>query len=115
MAWNAENIPQERVTAVLKAYDKLRQDEKIPVILRSSYGVMDVCIRVLGEKGEIPVGLQEEVNAFVNEIEQALKKSYLNGLLSQINQVVRRVLVWLLLLLSKNKKCSKPTVAKEPV
>ena len=115
MAWNAEKISQERVNSVLNAYADLRQNETIPVILQASYGVMDVCIRVLGEKGEIPTGLRDEANEYVNKIEQQLGVSQMNVMWPQINQLVKQTLVWLVLLLNKNKKCSKPTVAKEPV
>lgn len=116
VTWNSEKIPQERITAVLKAYETLRQSDAIPLILRESYGVMDVCIRVLGEKNEISPELQEKGLNHIKMIQEVMEtNSSVNIILPQINQLVKQTIVWLFLLLNKNKKCSKPAVAKEPV
>ena len=62
---------------------------------------------------------EKEISKYLQEMKELMKavshdSIYDAAILSQVNQVMNHSAVWLELLLSKNKKCSKPSPAKEP-
>lgn len=62
---------------------------------------------------------EKEISKYLQEMKELMKavshdSLYDAEILCQVNQVMNHSAVWLELLLSKNKKCSKPSPAKEP-
>lgn len=79
------------------------------------------CVEALAVEGEVPVdALLARGRACIENIRVEFaslmgEKVVFGEGLSQIQQLVKHVMTWMVLLLEKNKKCKKPAVAKEPV
>ncbi len=92
--------------------------ENVPQLIRSSYVVFD---KVLKMKMEGNVDDAKSVEELLESMQSTVAASVENdgivspAVLSQLSQIAHYTLVWLELILAKNKKCSKPMPAREPV
>lgn len=82
-----------------------------------SYCIVGEVLRMLqaGEVGNTEETVQQLLDMMNKELLNMQRDGIYNVYcLNQLNLVMNRSAIWLELLLSKNKKCSKPSPAKEP-
>lgn len=92
--------------------------DNVPQLIRSSYIVFDKMLKMKME------GNVDDAKS-IEELLETMKNTIVSGIqnqgivspsvLSQLSQIAHFTMVWLELILSKNKKCSKPMPAREPV
>lgn len=116
--WKIDTLPREEFDAAIAAIDAFCGKEGIPAVLRDSFIVFASCLRVLvAEETAIPaIGEtgKHAVEAIHGEV-TIVADCGDGAMLSQLSQLVNQTMVWLFLLLPKNKKCKKPSVPKNPV
>ena len=111
-----EKVEAAVVNAVLEKLELLKA--KIQSVSVYSYCIVGEILKMLQAKetGETEKHVDEWIACIQKELESQKEESiYSAALLNQVNQMMNRSAVWLSLLLPKNKKCSKPSPAKEPM
>lgn len=108
-------VDVQLIDSVITSINSLKA--KVTSLSVYSYCIVGEVLRMLqaGEVGNTEETIQQLLDMMNKELLNMQKEGIYNSYyLNQLNLVMNRSAIWLELLLSKNKKCSKPSPAKEP-
>lgn len=114
--YQIDKVRAETITAVHETASSL--GENVPQLIRSSYVVFDKLLRMKMEgNGDDAKSAEELLGTMQTIVSDSIQRGGVAPafLLSQLSQIAHHTLVWIEMILPKNKKCSKPMPAKEPV